>query len=375
MARFSRPEKRMPDTIESALKESLAKFVVPQTNRALGAHGTSFSIDSSNDRCKVSISCGFPVDRARDELLLALTEYLDSTGFDRPVEFDLSWAVKSHSVQPALKAFPNIGNIVAIASGKGGVGKSTVTANVALALAQEGARVGILDADVYGPSQPRILNLIGQRPETIDGKTLSPLSAFGVSVMSIGFLVEEGQAVAWRGPMVTSALNQMLSQTDWGELDYLFVDMPPGTGDIQLTLAQKVPVSGSVIVTTPPAIALSDARKGVDLFRKVSIPMLGIVENMSVHVCSQCGHEDAIFGADGGSRLAEEYDLPLLGSLPLTRKVGDQTDAGTPTVVADPDGAAARAFRATALRIAGELAATGRDYSHLFPNVTVEGTS
>lgn len=365
----------MPDTIESALKKSLTKFVVPQTNRALGAYGTSFAIDSSSDGFKVSVNCGFPVDRARAELLPALTEHLQSAGFDRPVEFDLSWKVKSHSVQPALKALPDIRNIIAIASGKGGVGKSTVTANVALALAQEGARVGILDADVYGPSQPRILNLIGQRPETIDGKTMSPLSAYGLAVMSIGFLVEEGQAVAWRGPMVTSALNQMLSQTAWGELDYLFVDLPPGTGDIQLTLAQKVPVSGAVIVTTPPAIALSDARKGVDLFRKVSLPLLGIVENMSVHVCSQCGHEDAIFGADGGTQLAEEYSLPLLGSLPLDRRVGDQTNAGTPTVVAAPDSAAARAFRATALRIAGELAATGRDYSHLFPKVTVEGTS
>jgi ATP-binding protein involved in chromosome partitioning len=216
---------------------------------------------------------------------------------------------------------------------------------------------------------------MGQRPETIDGKTMRPLRAFGVSVMSIGFLVEEGQAVAWRGPMVTSALNQMLSQTEWGELDYLFVDLPPGTGDIQLTLAQKVPVSGAVIVTTPPAIALSDARKGVDLFRKVSLPMLGIVENMSVHVCSQCGHEDPVFGSDGGSRLAAEYELPLLGSLPLERNIGDQTDAGTPTVVADPDGPAGKALRATALRIAGELAATGRDYSHLFPNVAVEGKS
>jgi ATP-binding protein involved in chromosome partitioning len=203
---------------------------------------------------------------------------------------------------------------------------------------------------------------------------MSPLTAFGLSVMSIGFLVEEGQAVAWRGPMVTSALNQMLSQTDWGDLDYLFVDMPPGTGDIQLTLAQKVPVSGAVIVTTPPAIAVSDARKGVDLFRKVKLPMLGIVENMSVHVCSECGHQDAIFGADGGARLAEEYELPLLGSLPLLRDVGEQTDAGTPTVVAAPDSPAAAAFRTTALRIAGELAATGRDYSHLFPKVTVEGT-
>lgn len=375
MARFPLPKNWMPDLTDSALAECLSKFVVPQTNRALGGHGTTFTIDSSQERSAVSISCGFPAGLAQNELLEALTRHVNSADIRQPVTFDLNWTVKSHSVQPGLKALPNIRNIIAIASGKGGVGKSTVTANVALALAQEGARVGILDADVYGPSQPRILNLLGQRPETIDGKTLRPLSAFGIAVMSIGFLVEEGQAVAWRGPMVTSALNQMLSQTDWGELDYLFVDMPPGTGDIQLTLAQKVPVSGAVIVTTPPAIAVADARKGVDLFRKVSLPLLGIVENMSVHICSHCGHEDPVFGADGGSRLAKEYDLPLLGSLPLERRVGDQTDAGTPTVVADPDGAAATALRQTALRIAGELAATARDYSHLFPNVTVEGKS
>jgi len=264
-------------------------------------------------------------------------------------------------------------NIIAIASGKGGVGKSTVTANVALALAAEGARVGILDADVYGPSQPRILSLTGQRPESADGKTMQALEAYGVAVMSIGFLVEERQAVAWRGPMVTSALSQMLNQTDWGELDYLFIDMPPGTGDIQLTLAQQIPVAGAVIVTTPQDVALADARKGLDLFRKVSVPVLGIVENMALHICSECGHADPIFGQDGGSALAGEYQLPLLGSLPLERRVREQADAGTPTVVAEPDAPAAAAFRVVALRIAGELAAAEKDYSHLFPKVTVEG--
>jgi ATP-binding protein involved in chromosome partitioning len=267
---------------------------------------------------------------------------------------------------------PGIRNIVAIASGKGGVGKSTVTANVALALAREGARVGILDADIYGPSQPRILSLMGQRPETDDGKMLKPLTAHGISVMSIGFLVEERQAVAWRGPMVTSALNQMLTQTEWGKIDYLLVDMPPGTGDIQLTLAQKVPVSGAVVVTTPQDIALADARKAIDLFAKVGIPVLGIVENMAMHVCTECGHVEPVFGSDGGARLATEFAVPLLGSLPLTGGIREQTDSGTPTVVADPDGAAAVAFADAALRVAGELAARGRDYGHLFGNVRVE---
>ena len=365
----------MTESVEIALQKRLAEFVVPQTNRSLGAGGTELRVDMGEAAARVTITCGFPLDRSRDRLLVEVSEWLKPLELDLPVEIDLSGQVQSHAVQPGVKALPNIRNIIAIASGKGGVGKSTVTANVALALAQEGAQVGILDADIYGPSQPRILSLTGQRPETVGDNTMRPLLAYGVSVMSIGFLVEERQALAWRGPMVTSALNQMLAQTDWGELDYLFVDMPPGTGDIQLTLAQSVPVSGAVIVTTPQDIALSDARKGVELFRKVSLPVLGIVENMAVHVCGKCGHEESIFGSEGGARLANEYDVPLLGSLPLQRDVREHSDAGTPVVVADAEGAAAKAFRETALRIGGELAVTGRGYSHLFPDVAVEGTS
>jgi ATP-binding protein involved in chromosome partitioning len=362
----------MADSDESALERRLAALIVGETNRPLGTGGTTLALESTPASVKVRISYGFPIDSIREDLQMHLRGALAAVPLDKPIELDLSWQVSAHAVQPGVKALPGIRNILAVASGKGGVGKSTVTANIALALAQAGARVGVLDADIYGPSQPRILNLIGERPETVDGKSLVPLSAYGVSVMSIGFLVDEGQAVAWRGPMVTSALNQMLNQTEWGELDYLVVDLPPGTGDIQLTLAQKVPVSGAIIVTTPQDIALSDARKALDLFRKLSLPVLGVVENMAIHVCSECGHEEHIFGSDGGSVLADEYDLPLLGSLPLQRIVREQTDTGNPTVIADPDGAAGRAFRNTALRIAGELAATGRDYSHLFPKVTVE---
>jgi ATP-binding protein involved in chromosome partitioning len=257
-------------------------------------------------------------------------------------------------------------------TGKGGVGKSTVAVNIALALAQEGARVGVLDADIYGPSQPRMLGLLGRRPETRDGKSLEPLVAHGLEAMSIGFLVDDQQPMAWRGPMVTSALNQLLTQTNWGDLDYLIVDMPPGTGDIQLTLAQRVPVSGAVIVTTPQDIALADARKGLEMFQKVNVPVLGVVENMSLHVCTNCGHEEHIFGEHGGETLSSQYGVPLLGALPLDRRIRVETDEGKPTVVAEPDGALARAFRDVALRAAGELAARTKDYSSLFPSISVE---
>jgi len=360
-------------TLHSELERLLGGFTVPETNRPLGTGGTELEISEAGGAVTVTVRCGFPTGRCGPRLRADLQRFTAALDIGRPVEIEIGSTIRSHAVQPGQKALPDIRNIIAIASGKGGVGKSTVTSNVALALAGEGARVGILDADIYGPSQPRILGLLGERPKTRDGKTMEPLTAHGISVMSIGFLVEDRQAVAWRGPMLTSALNQMLTQTDWGELDYLFVDMPPGTGDIQLTLAQKVPVSGAVIVTTPQDIALSDARKGLEMFRKVNLPVLGVVENMAMHVCSQCGHVEHLFGEAGGARLGEEYELPLLGSLPLERSVREQTDSGSPTVVANPDGPEARRFRETALRIAGELAATARGYSHLFPKVTVEG--
>jgi ATP-binding protein involved in chromosome partitioning len=355
---------------ETTLAERMQKFVLPYTERELGAKNVTVDVDDAAYR--VVVRLGFPLKRSREVLIARLDEAVQPLSLDRPVEFTLESKIAAHSVQPSLKPLPGIRNVIAVTSGKGGVGKSTVAANLALALAQEGARVGILDADIYGPSQPRILNLMGQRPETKDGKTMLPLTAYGIVVMSIGFLVEDHQAVAWRGPMVTSALNQLLGQTDWGELDYLIVDMPPGTGDIQLTLAQRVPVSGAVVVTTPQEIALADARKGLEMFNKVKVPLLGVIENMAIHVCSACGHEEHLFGSGGGARLAKTYGLPLLASLPLEGAVREQTDAGRPTVESDPDGAAARAFRDAALRMAGELAATGKDYKHLFPSITVE---
>jgi ATP-binding protein involved in chromosome partitioning len=292
-------------------------------------------------------------------------------GADR-IEFAVESTVQSHAVQHGLKPLPGVKNVLAVASGKGGVGKSTVAVNFALALSREGARVGLLDADIYGPSQPRMLGLLGKRPDTLDGKLLEPLVAYGIEAMSIGFLVDDQQPMAWRGPMVTSALNQLLMQTRWGDLDYLVVDMPPGTGDIQLTLAQRVPVSGAVIVTTPQDIALADARKGLEMFQKVHVPVLGVVENMSVHVCTRCGHEEHIFGEHGGRDLSEQYGVPLLGALPLDRRIRAETDEGKPSVAADPTGPIARAFTEAALRAVGELAARSKDYSRLFPNITVE---
>jgi ATP-binding protein involved in chromosome partitioning len=364
----------MAQKAEAALEERLEQFTLPQTGRALGAGGSRLSIETAagGEGLRVHVTCGFPVERSRGELQRQLAEHCAPLGLPAPVQFQIDWQVETHAVQRGLKPLPGVSNLIAVASGKGGVGKSTVAANLALALAAEGASVGLLDADIYGPSQPRILGLLGQRPETRDGKTLEPLTAHGIKAMSIGFLVDESQPMAWRGPMVTSALNQLLGQTNWGETDYLVIDMPPGTGDIQLTLAQRVPVSGAVIVTTPQDIALADARKALEMFEKVSVPLLGVAENMSIHVCSNCGFEEAIFGAGGGERLSGDYGLPLLGRLPLERSVAEHTEEGVPVVVAEPEGAAARRFGELALRAAGELAASGKDYSRLFPDITVE---
>lgn len=360
----------MSDTEISELQSRLSSFVVPQTERPLGKAGTRFEAARSGDVIDVTVHVSFPVNISRKELLEALQAHCAPTGL--PLRFDIGWSVSTQAVQRGLKPLPGISNLVAVASGKGGVGKSTVAVNLALALAAEGARVGILDADIYGPSQPRLLGLIGERPETADGKTLEPLTAHGLKTMSIGFLVDESQPMAWRGPMVTSALNQLLTQTHWGELDYLLIDMPPGTGDIQLTLSQRVPVSGAIIVTTPQDIALSDARKGLEMFQKVNVPILGIIENMSVHICSSCGHEEPVFGSGGGARLAGDYGLPLLGALPLQSEIREHSDSGVPIVAAAPDSAAARLFFAAAGRAAGELAASDKDYSQLFPKITVE---
>jgi ATP-binding protein involved in chromosome partitioning len=281
--------------------------------------------------------------------------------------------VVSHSVQRGVKLVPGIKNIIAVASGKGGVGKSTTAVNLALALAAEGASVGILDADIYGPSQPMMLGISG-RPESKDGKGLEPMMGHGLQAISIGFLIDVDTPMVWRGPMVTQALEQLLKDTRWRELDFLVVDLPPGTGDIQLTLAQKVPVTGAVIVTTPQDIALIDARKGLKMFEKVGIPILGVVENMSIHVCPKCGHESHIFGSGGAARMCKDYGTELLGQLPLDESIREQADSGKPTVVADPDGKAAEIYRRIARRCAVKIAESQKDMSGKFPNIVVQNT-
>ncbi|MDQ5902751.1 MAG: ATP-binding protein involved in chromosome partitioning, partial [Pseudomonadota bacterium] len=282
--------------------------------------------------------------------------------------------IVAHSVQMGVKLMPGVKNIVAVASGKGGVGKSTTAVNLALALAQEGATVGMLDADIYGPSQPQMLGLAGQQPESTDGKSMEPLQAYGIQAMSIGFLIDVETPMVWRGPMVTQALEQMLNETNWKDIDYLVVDMPPGTGDTQLTLAQKVPVTGAVVVTTPQDIALLDARKGLKMFEKVGVPILGIVENMSIHICSNCGHAEHIFGAGGGETMCKDYNVEFLGALPLELAIREMADSGKPTVVGAPDSTAAEIYRGIARRVAVKVGETAKDMSAKFPSIVVQNT-
>jgi ATP-binding protein involved in chromosome partitioning len=360
------------DSALAAIKAALDRYVDPYLGDTLGSAQAVRAVEWRGDRVLATVALGFPVGGYAVEFAAALGTHLRAGGISTPVDFELESDIRAHSVQKQLKPLSGIKNIVAVASGKGGVGKSTVAANLALAWAAQGARVGLLDADIYGPSQPLMLGLEGQRPGSPDGKTLTPLKSHGVTAMSIGFLVDAEQPMVWRGPMVTQALTQLLSETQWGELDYLVVDMPPGTGDIQLTLSQRVPVSGAVIVTTPQDIALADARKGLKMFEKVAVPVLGIIENMSLHVCSNCGHVEHIFGAGGGARMAEQYGVALLGELPLDAKIREEADGGRPTVVAAPDTPRARAYFDTARRTAGALARRARDRSSLFPKIVVE---
>jgi ATP-binding protein involved in chromosome partitioning len=364
----------MSEPSHPAFAAALEGYVDPYLEESLGAAHAVTALTQDGARWIVTLRLGFPVGGYQPELEAALREHLSSAGFNAPLEVRLEAEIHAHAVQRSLKPLQGVKNIVAVASGKGGVGKSTVAANLALAWAAQGARVGVLDADIYGPSQPLMLGLSGQRPTSADGKHIEPLRNHGVVAMSIGFLVDAEQPMVWRGPMVTQALNQLLADTSWGELDYLVVDMPPGTGDIQLTLAQRVPVAGAVIVTTPQDIALADARKGLKMFEKVSVPVLGIIENMSVHICPNCGHVEHIFGAGGGERMAKQYGVRLLGELPLDAHIRDEADGGRPTVVAAPETARGQAYLKTARRTAAALARRARDRSTLFPQIVVEET-
>jgi len=362
-----------PDHV--ALEAELARFFEPHLRQTLSEAKAVRSAARAGNRLSITLELGIPVGGYRDDLAALLAAHLRDAGIEfAELDLQLDSRLIAHAVQRGLTPLPGIKNVVAVASGKGGVGKSTVAVNLALAWAAQGARVGLLDADIYGPSQPIMLGLQGERPSTKDGKRIVPLQAHGIVAMSIGFLVDVEQPMVWRGPMVTSALNQLLAETDWGELDYLVVDMPPGTGDIQLTLSQRVPVSGAVIVTTPQDISLADARKGLRMFEKVNVPVLGVIENMGVHVCSQCGHAEHVFGAGGGERMAAQYGVQLLGSLPLDTRIREEADGGKPTVVAAPDSTRAKAYCELARRTAGELARRSKDRSATFPKIIVEDT-
>jgi ATP-binding protein involved in chromosome partitioning len=361
----------MTDDRIAAARLVVGNYVEPCLGMPLSEAKAVTSVRLEGGRLRVDVELGFPVGRIAATLAREIEALLAADPQAGPGTVEVSWRVQAHAVQGQLQPLPGISNVIAVASGKGGVGKSTTAANLALALALDGARVGLLDADIYGPSQPRMMGLQGARPSSHDGKHMEPLEAYGVKVMSIGFLIEEEQPMVWRGPMVTQALAQLLGDTRWGELDYLVVDMPPGTGDIQLTLSQRVPVSGAVVVTTPQDIALLDARKGLRMFQKVAVPVLGIVENMSTHVCSKCGHEEPIFGSGGGMRMAEQYGVSLLGSLPLDIRIREETDGGRPTVIADPDGPIGRAYLDMARRIAAKLSLTAAAGA-AFPRITVE---
>ncbi len=362
----------MTVSTETDVNKFLNSIELEATGQPLGKIARILDATVADDRASAKIELGIPANSALDSLRAQIAAELCAHTGALSAEVELSTRITSHSVQSNLKPIPGIKNIIAIASGKGGVGKSTVASNIALALAAEGASVGVLDADIYGPSQPQMLGLTGERPSSEDGQTMAPLIGHGLQVMSIGFLIDPDQPMIWRGPMVTSALNQLAHQTQWEDLDYLIVDMPPGTGDIQLTLSQKVPVSGAVIVTTPQDIATLDARKGLAMFQKVKIPVLGVIENMSTHICTSCGHEEAIFGSGGAEQMGADFDIPLLGQLPLDARIREQTDSGTPTVISDPDSAAAGVYRTTAIRMAAAQASQRTDYSAKFGTIVVE---
>jgi len=358
---------------QSQIENALKQIEDPHTQRDLVSARNVRNIEIDGGRVSVEIVLGYPAKSWADELAATVRSELGHLDGVESAEVKVDWEIISHTVQKGVKPLEGVKNMIAVASGKGGVGKSTVAVNLALALSAEGAKVGILDADIYGPSQPRMLGITG-KPESKDGKSMEPLTAYGLQVMSIGFLIDEETPMIWRGPMVTQALEQMLKDTHWSDLDYLVIDLPPGTGDTQLTLAQRVPVTGAVIVTTPQDIALLDARKAYRMFEKVEIPTLGVVENMSTHICSQCGHEEHIFGEGGGRSMAEQYEVAYLGELPLDMQIRIDADGGKPSVISDPDGRVAQSYKAISRRVAAAVATRKKDYSAKFPSIVVENS-
>ena len=358
---------------ETQVQAALKEIVDPHTGKDFVASKSAKNIRIDGNNIALDIVLGYPAKSVTAEIQALVQNKLKTLPEVGSIFVNVSSKIVSHSVQRGVHLLPNVKNIIAIASGKGGVGKSTTAVNLALAMAAEGARVGILDADIYGPSQPQMLGITA-RPESVDGKSMEPLERYGIQAMSIGFLVDIDTPMVWRGPMVTGALEQLLRETRWQDLDYLIIDLPPGTGDIQLTLSQKVPVTGAIIVTTPQDIALLDARKGLKMFEKVGIPILGIVENMSTHICSKCGHEEHIFGAGGGAQMCQDYNVTLLGSLPLDIRIREQTDGGMPTVVAEPDSQITGIYRQIARTTAIKLSEKALDYSSKFPNIVIQNT-
>ncbi|MEO9163121.1 MAG: iron-sulfur cluster carrier protein ApbC [Casimicrobiaceae bacterium] len=355
---------------EKDVQECLRQVVDPNIERDFVSAKSVKKIDVDGGNVAVDIQLGYPARSQHESLKRLVHDAVARLPGVSRVSVTIAQRTTPHAVQRGVKLVPGVKNIVAVASGKGGVGKSTTAVNLALALAAEGASVGVLDADIYGPSQPMMLGLVG-RPESKDGKRLEPMEAYGVQAMSIGFLIDTDTPMVWRGPMVTQALEQLLKDTNWRDIDFLIVDMPPGTGDIALTLSQRVPLTGAVIVTTPQDIALIDARKGIRMFEKVGVPILGVVENMAVHICENCGHVEHIFGADGGKKMAAEFGIDYLGALPLKLSIREQADGGTPTVAAEPDGEVAALYRAVARKVAVKIAERSKDFSSRFPTITV----
>ncbi|ORU94215.1 MAG: ATPase [Cycloclasticus sp. symbiont of Poecilosclerida sp. N] len=352
------------------IEQHLKAFLDPLTGKSVASAKGIKNLTLVNGELHVKVTLGYPAEGIKEQLSADISTHMLLLEGVKSADVSISWQIKPHAVQKGVKPMQGVKNMIAVASGKGGVGKSTTSVNLALALHAEGARVGVLDADIYGPSQPKMLGITG-RPGSPDGRTIEPMKGHGLQVMSVGFLVDEDTPMILRGPMVTQALGQLLNDTNWDELDYLIIDMPPGTGDIHLTLAQTVPVTGSVIVTTPQDIALIDAKKGLKMFEKVDIPVLGLIENMSLHICSNCQHEEAIFGQGGGESMAKEYDIEFLGALPLDLSIRTSVDSGTPSVAADPESPISAIYRGMARKLAASLSVKAKDFSGKIPNITI----